>query len=81
MTSAEERRLWVDAIETVALPDVQRSTLGSSGREVRLTKPPAGQPIGLDLGSAPGMPALSRLISNSHAESSGVTMRAPARTL
>lgn len=60
-SSAEERRLWVDAIETMASPHVQRSSLGGVYRLVQMRRPEAPTPWGLDLGSAPGLPCVTVL--------------------
>mmetsp|Transcript_58902 Transcript_58902/g.97372 ORF Transcript_58902/g.97372 Transcript_58902/m.97372 type:complete len:433 (-) Transcript_58902:171-1469(-) len=59
-SSAEERRLWVDEIETVAQPDIFRSSLLRSGRTLQLRKEP-GSKLGIDLGSRPGYPCVTVL--------------------
>ena len=59
-SSAEERRLWVDAMEGVAHPDVARSSLiEGSGRQITMEKPPPPEPLGIDLGSSPGLPCVT----------------------
>lgn len=60
-SSPEERRLWVDAIETLANPGVHRVALGGSYRIIKLPKPVPPQLWGIDLGSAPGLPCVTVL--------------------
>mmetsp|Transcript_34145 Transcript_34145/g.101433 ORF Transcript_34145/g.101433 Transcript_34145/m.101433 type:complete len:435 (+) Transcript_34145:99-1403(+) len=60
-SSAEERRLWVDAIENVASPDVTRSNLGGGYRLIFMVRPQYPRPWGIDLGSAPGLPCVTVL--------------------
>jgi hypothetical protein len=72
-SSAEERRLWVDAIETVASPHVTRSALGGAYRLVQMRRPPPPSQWGIDLGSATGLPCVTVLeVSGDEARAAGL---------
>jgi len=72
-SSAEERRLWVDAIDLLANPHVNRSALGGSYRNVQMQRPPPPAQWGIDLGSAMGLPCVTVLeVSGDEARAAGL---------
>ena len=58
-SSPEERRLWADALEAAAHPEVSGSQLAGQGRVVRMVKPPPPGLLGVQLVSAAGMPCVT----------------------
>ena len=72
-SSAEERRLWVDALESVANPHVLRSALGGNYRVVCMQRPSPPAHWGIDLGSAIGLPCVTVLeVSGDEARAAGL---------
>jgi len=56
-SSAEERRLWVEAIDLAAQPDLARSS-ASSRRHVQLKKPALNEPVGIEVTCKSGVPCV-----------------------